>query len=86
MAKKIQSITFNWFYTPEGEQYDRRTVGVDGVLRIEKYDSYYDGPPAHFTIFYMDGRMLDIHNPNTVEWQQVPEAITASEPISDIPF
>ena len=86
MAKEIQSITFNWFFTPDGENYDRRTVGVDDVVRIEKYDSYYDGPPAHFTVFYQDGRMLDIHNPNTVAWIEVPEVTPTSQPITDLPF
>lgn len=86
MAKQIHSITYNWFYTPEGEGYDRRTVGVDGVTRIEKYDSYYDGQPAHLTVYYEDGAMLDIHNPNTVTWKEVPDPEPSADPLPDLPF
>lgn len=86
MAKQIRTITYNWFYTSEGEGYEKCTVGLNGIIRIEKHDSYYDGPPAHFTVHYEDGGMLDIHNPNTIAWKEVPDPIPSQPDLSDLPF
>lgn len=68
--KIITQLTFNWFYTPEGEGFDTVTVGKEfqgrTCIKIIEHLPMGEGDRLWYDAGYSDGTILRIFNPNTV--------------------
>jgi hypothetical protein len=61
--QKIQELHYNWFSTPEGEEYSSYTVGKEGVTHI-----LHDSVRKCYSVIFGDVGEVTIFNPNRVVW------------------
>lgn len=71
MKSNIKTVTYNWRQVGSvqdrdgaGEDYDKATVGVRGVILIEEFLS----PVFNYRVHIDDGTSFRIFNPNFVEY------------------
>jgi hypothetical protein len=67
----IKSINYNWFFSPkDGEEFTNRTVGlIYGKAKCDKITQHCavgEGDKWFYDIFYSDGTVERIFNPNEV--------------------
>ena len=60
--RKLRRAVVDWFYSTEnGEEYTMFDVSDDAIKMILHYDSFV-------RVFYNNGRIIDNHNINSVEY------------------
>lgn len=72
---KVKSLTFNWRQAGStidrdgaGEDYERYTVGVNGVMSIEENEPHNGNQVWNYVVNHEDGESCRIFNPNFVEY------------------
>lgn len=65
----ISELIYNWFFTNEGQEHNTYTVGKHGVTQIIEHQSKGDGDRWYYDVFFDDGRMERIFNPNKVTFK-----------------
>lgn len=67
---KIESLIFNWFYTPDGEFFSPRHVGFrvgnKTCVQIEEHLPQGDGDRLYYDVIYDDHSKERVFNPNQV--------------------
>ena len=73
--KTISKLWYNWHQCGSvhdrdgaGENYEVATVGKNGIIKITGHEAQGEGDKFFYTVFFNDGRELQIFNPNSVEW------------------
>lgn len=70
----IQLLRFNWMPALSdgkdiySEQYEERSIGVAGVVKIEEYKPKGEGDKWHYDVTYADGSIERVFNPNYVNF------------------
>jgi hypothetical protein len=62
----IKEIQYDWYFTPEGEEYKKYRVGSDGVSAIVEHRAQGDGDKWFYDVHFEDGRVERIFNINKV--------------------
>lgn len=77
MKNNIKSITYNWRQVGSvqdrdgsGEDYDRFTIGVRGVILIEEFLAPKWGNLTNYRVHIEDGTSFRIFNPTFVEYSK----------------
>lgn len=65
---EIKNIVYNWFAGSEGDEYNLRTVGKDGVIKIEEHAPQGEGDKWFYDIHYANGNIFRAFNPNSIEY------------------
>lgn len=72
---KVKSVTFNWRQVGStidrdrvGEDYNKSTVGLHGVLLIEENEPQNGNQVWNYVVTCEDGTKTRIFNPNFVEY------------------
>lgn len=72
MKRIIKSINYNWFTSNEnGEEFTNRNVGSEyygrlTVSKIEEHNPMGEGDRWFYDIYYSDGSVERVFNPNQV--------------------
>lgn len=70
--KKILKLTYNWFFTPEGEANDTVEVGKPEyttkkiITEINEHCAMGESDKWYYDIHFEDGTLKRIFNPNQV--------------------
>lgn len=64
---KITELIYNWHQYPQGgEDWSIYTVGKGGVKEIQEHSAAGEGDKWFYDVFFDDGRMERIFNPNKI--------------------
>ncbi len=69
MAKLIKSVTVNWFYGREGEEYQKISICDDNVESFEYHEPRGSGDRHYVDVRYKNGQSERVFNLNTIEWE-----------------
>ena len=67
--RKVIRAHVNWFYTDEGEAWERITVGYNGVEKIDYHEPVGEGDKHFIDVFGKDGCVSRHFNINSVEFE-----------------
>ena len=65
---KIIQLIANWYYTPDGEDYESYNIGENGVLEIIEHLPQGEGDKWYYDIHFETGEKTRTFNPNFVEF------------------
>ena len=74
---KVIEVIYNWHQAGSvqdragaGDDYERATVGENGILSIEEHMAMGDGDKWNYLIKFEDRHSLRVFNPNLVEYNE----------------
>ena len=70
--QKIRKLSYNWFFTANGEEYSVHEVGAKGVVSIREQLPLSQGDKCCYLVEFENGMTERIFNPNKiVAWEGV---------------
>lgn len=75
--KRITRITYNWHQVnwdgSAGEDYNEYSIGQKSVTEIIEHPAIGEGDKWFYDVYFEDGHMERLFNPNIVVYQDLPK-------------
>lgn len=65
---EVRVLIYNWFYTTDGEGFEKIEVGKHGVFKIDEQTIDENWDRVNYLVTMADGSKKRIFNPNHVEY------------------